>query len=238
LTRNTARISRAALLVVWLIATATAAAGVAFPGQPPDRRIIRIQEKVDTLFEQGSFERALFIYRHELAPLGDKYAQYMVGYMYLAGSGVEEDPVTALAWFGLAAERNQDTFVGARDKLAAVLTEAQREKSNGIYRALRVELGDVSLISRLVEDDLQGLGSGMRLSVSTYGAVGRRGSDREASVKKTVERINARMRYLEECLAQDAARSEAETQAFSDLSARVQRSLADLDANRQAVVRD
>lgn len=49
---------------------------------------VRIQAKAESLYLQGHWERAQFIYEHELAPIGDKYAQYMVGYMYLNGQGV------------------------------------------------------------------------------------------------------------------------------------------------------
>ena len=37
----------------------------------------------------------MFIYREELAPLGDKYAQYMIGYMHEHGKGVDKDPAVA-----------------------------------------------------------------------------------------------------------------------------------------------
>ncbi len=55
-----------------------------------------MQRKVDQLFERGDYERAYFIYRNELAPAGDKYAQYMVGFMHLTGMGIDEDPVAAV----------------------------------------------------------------------------------------------------------------------------------------------
>ena len=75
------------VLLVALSATSLhAIASDDFPGRAPDRRTLKTQEIVDVLFEKGEYERALFIYHKELAPLGDKYAQYMVGYMHLAGS--------------------------------------------------------------------------------------------------------------------------------------------------------
>ena len=45
----------------------------------PDSRTLGLQRKVDELYERGEFDRAYFIYRNDLAPVGDKYAQYMVG---------------------------------------------------------------------------------------------------------------------------------------------------------------
>ncbi len=41
----------------------------------PDSRTMAAQDKVDALFDAGKFERAFFIYRNELVPVGDKYAQ-------------------------------------------------------------------------------------------------------------------------------------------------------------------
>ena len=49
--------------------------GERFPGYEPDRKALDTQQKVDQLFDRGAFERAIVIYRDELAPLGDKYAQ-------------------------------------------------------------------------------------------------------------------------------------------------------------------
>ncbi|MGI9201000.1 MAG: hypothetical protein ACR2QL_08085, partial [Woeseiaceae bacterium] len=73
-----------------------------FPGSKPDRRIIKTQQKVDSLFEKGDYDRAYFIYRQELAPLGDKYAQYMVGYMTIVGKGTAQDFIAGSAWYRLA----------------------------------------------------------------------------------------------------------------------------------------
>ena len=81
----------------------------------PESGTIAIQQKVDRLYDAGFFERAYFIYRNELVPIGDKYAQYMVGFMYLAGLGIEQDSVAALAWYRLAAERGSPDFVAEAD---------------------------------------------------------------------------------------------------------------------------
>ncbi|MEL7187264.1 MAG: hypothetical protein AAFN50_12650, partial [Pseudomonadota bacterium] len=48
----------------------------------PDPRVLQVQQKVESLFVSGKFERAFFIYVNELAPIGDKYAQYMVGFLH------------------------------------------------------------------------------------------------------------------------------------------------------------
>ncbi len=68
-----------------------------FPGGETDQATLRTQERVEELYVSGAYDRAYFIYRNELAPRGDKFAQYMVGYMHLTGAGVPEDPAVALA---------------------------------------------------------------------------------------------------------------------------------------------
>lgn len=147
------------LLQIFVATTLMAASvGLAFaddfPGGKPDRGIIKTQQKVDRLFEKGNYERAFFIYRHELAPLGDKYAQYMVGYMFLAGKGVEVDLAAASAWYRLSAERGESHFVGASNELLQALPPAQREQANFAYFELRKELSDVMLVANLIEKDL------------------------------------------------------------------------------------
>ena len=42
-----------------------------FPGSAVDSKTMRIQEMVEELYEQGDFERAHFIYRNELSPIGE-----------------------------------------------------------------------------------------------------------------------------------------------------------------------
>ena len=56
-------------------------------------RMLALQTRVDHLYESGDFERSFLIYRDELAAAGDKYAQYMVGYMTLAGQGTRQNPI-------------------------------------------------------------------------------------------------------------------------------------------------
>jgi len=115
---------------------------------------MKAQEKADELFEQGQYARAMTIYRKDLAPVGDKYAQYMVGYMHLAGRGVPEDPILASAWYRLAAERGEESFVAERDTLLQYFKEEHKAISNRLYADLRRELGDLVLISKLIADDL------------------------------------------------------------------------------------
>jgi hypothetical protein len=113
-----------------------------------------IQDKVDALFDAGDFERAFFIYRNELAPFGDKYAQYMVGYMYLTGMGVAEDSILASAWYRLAAERHTPEFVAVRDQLLRNMSDDEMRRSDSEYMQLRVEYCDLAVLLSSVKRNL------------------------------------------------------------------------------------
>ena len=103
----------------------------------------RIQAKAESLYLQGHWERAHFIFRNELAPIGDKYAQYMVGYMYLNGQGVDRDPVLASAWYRVAAERGVPEFSAVRDQLLDSLDSKELSQSDAQYIDLRKQYSDL-----------------------------------------------------------------------------------------------
>jgi hypothetical protein len=137
-----------------LAATGAGAASLSL-GSRLDSQTIAIQRKADGLYEEGEFDRAFFIYRNELAPLGDKYAQYMVGYMRLTGTGVEPDPILASAWYRLAAERGQREFEEVRDDLLRRLSEPDLVRSDAAYSKLRGQYSDLVLLLDLVRNDLE-----------------------------------------------------------------------------------
>lgn len=121
----------------------------------PDSRTMATQDKVDALFDAGEFKRAFFIYRNELVPVGDKYAQYMVGYMYLTGMGVEEDPIAASAWYRLAAERETPEFIAVRDQLLRNMNDDEMRRSDSEYRLLRREYCDLAVLLSSVKRNLR-----------------------------------------------------------------------------------
>ncbi|MCP4300183.1 MAG: SEL1-like repeat protein [Gammaproteobacteria bacterium] len=112
----------------------------------PDSHTLKVQRKVDDLFERGEFDRAYFIYRNELVPVGDKYAQYMVGFMHLTGTGVEEDQIAASAWYRLAAERGTPEFVAVRELLMTDITADQRRQSDALFLKIRREYSDLAIL--------------------------------------------------------------------------------------------
>jgi len=125
----------------------------------PDGRTMAVQEKVERIFDAGDYERAFFIYSNELAPLGDKYAQYMVGFMYHTGLGTEEDSISAAAWYQLAAERGTREFVVVRDRLLHVMDQDDAELSREMYRELRLRYCDLAVLLSSIKrnmKDLQG----------------------------------------------------------------------------------
>ncbi|MDH3439828.1 MAG: SEL1-like repeat protein, partial [Gammaproteobacteria bacterium] len=118
------------LLASLLCAIASAQDYRPFPGEPIDQRTRNMQERVEAIYAAGNYERALLIYEKDLAPLGDKYAQYMVGYMHLHGEGVQSDRAEALAWFRLAAERDEPLLKRIRDEVLQQMSPTEISASD------------------------------------------------------------------------------------------------------------
>ena len=116
-----------------------------------------VQAKVERIFDAGGYERAFFIYRNELVPIGDKYAQYMVGFMYHTGLGVEEDSIAAAAWYQLAAERDTREFVVVRDRLLNVMDQDDADLSRVLYRELRLRYCDLAVLLSSIKRNMQEL---------------------------------------------------------------------------------
>ncbi len=139
-----------------------------------DSKTLSVQAKAEELFERGDYRRAHIIYLNDLAPIGDKYAQYMLGFMSLSGLGVEQDPVLASAWYRLAAERGEpDEFVAIRDDVLWNLDETDRERSDDVYLGLCREYSDIAISMREAREEfgnLSQVSTGSRLG-STSSAI-------------------------------------------------------------------
>ena len=129
-------------------------------GYVRDSNTLSVQRKAEELFEREDYKRAHFIYLNELAPIGDKYAQYMVGFMTLTGLGVREDPVLASAWYRLAAERKTAEFIAVRDDLIRRLDTTEMDRSDTLYLHLRREYSDIAVRMREVREDFDLLHGG------------------------------------------------------------------------------
>ena len=176
-----------------------------FPNMPVDAKTLRVQSQAEEVYLRTDYKRAFFIYRNELAPIGDKYGQYMVGFMYLTGKGIAEDRVTASAWYRLAAERRTKEFVRVRDQIMATLSDVQRAESDLQYIELRKQYGDLMLLAKAIREDYEELRSprtGSRLSgvsspafvvgINSSGAA-RSGSDYYGRIER---RMKARIEYI------------------------------------------
>ena len=175
-----------------------------FPGPRLDPRTIDAQQQVEDIYEAGDYARALLIYEKELAPIGDKYAQYMVGYMHLNGQGTPKSLPDALAWFRLAAERKEPAILQARDTLYHRMNQEQVVQSNGIFVELWRELGDNRLVLDLIREDLDQLRArtGSRIPSSSTSPITivdiRRGdSTGDSYYDRVRDRIRLRMDYLD-----------------------------------------
>lgn len=219
-------------LAAILMLASVASAGSSFPGQSPNDSRIKTQQKADKLFEKGEYKRAMFIYRKELAPVGDKFAQYMVGYMHYSGRGADEDRVMASAWYRLAAERNEENFVRARDLLMSLLNDEQRARSDSIYQELRAEMGDVVLISQLINEDLSFLASRRGNELLLRADFERLNFGQKVGVyKDTIERLEQRIDYLVEVLATDPAASDLEREKVRLMEEDVRREIKVFEAS-------
>lgn len=137
-----------------------------FPSVPLSPKTMQVQNQAEKVYLRTDYERAFFIYRNELAPIGDKYGQYMVGFMYLTGKGVPEDRVAASAWYRLAAERGTKEFIETSDQLMKSLDDEQAAGSDQLFIELRKQYGDLALLMNAVKEDYETLRSrtGSRLS--------------------------------------------------------------------------
>jgi hypothetical protein len=188
-----------------LVAFQTAAGGESyrhFPGAPADERTLRAQDRVEELYERGEYARALMICKEDLAPKGDKYAQYTIGFMHLAGQGVPPDNASALAWYRLAAERGDPALVRARDNLFRQMSPEKIEESNRIFADLWRDMGDSRILLRLIRSDIETLKSrtGSRIpgaSSSPLAVIDVSGNGVSERYYDTIqERLKTRLKYL------------------------------------------
>lgn len=175
-----------------------------FPDMPVDAKTLRVFSQAEEVYERTDYDRAFFIYRNELAPIGDKYGQYMVGFMYLTGKGVEEDRIKASSWYRLAAERGTKEYVRVAEQVVATLDSAQLAESDRLFIELRKEFGDLVLVRNAIRKDMELLSrrTGSRLSKTTSPTtiveVGRPGQTRSGDdyYGQIEKRIEDRLQYI------------------------------------------
>jgi hypothetical protein len=226
----------AGLLAVSFCASVQAQSYTPFPGAAHDERTLRIQERVEELYVAGDFERALLIYQKELAPLGDKYAQYMVGYMHLNAQSLPQDKVSALAWYRIAAERGEPALEQARDELVASMTAQEITDSNRGFLDLWSSIGDTRIIMKLIRKDMDTLrdrtGTRIPASAASSPALIFRpsGEPLPPNYYRGVRvRLEARLTYLETRIEITDVAFESENEQLKVLEEQVRAELAALE---------
>jgi hypothetical protein len=211
-----------AVAAMFIVTSVAAVAADDFPGSKPDRRILKTQEKVDELFDKGDYERAYFIYREELVPLGDKYAQYMVGYMNIVGKGVQRDYIAGSAWYRLAAERDHEKFSRARDEVWELFNDEQRIQSDKKYAEIRLVYSDAMIIADYIEKDLELINRRMQRSTLGNDLVNSQNqfdADR-AQLEEAELRIQSRLAYLSDTIASGKPMAAAEIERIREVEKR------------------
>lgn len=77
-----------------------------------------------------------------------KPAEYNLGVMYARGQGIPLDLPRGMAWMALAAERNEQRYVDAREAIYAEVSPQQFEQANAIWRDLKKTYGDAVALRR------------------------------------------------------------------------------------------
>jgi len=208
-----------------------------YEGADVPSHTLRIQAKAESLYLQGHWERAHFIFERELAPIGDKYAQYMVGYMYLNGQGVSRDPVLASAWYRLAAERGVPEFAAVRDQLLDSLSPDELTQSDARYVALRKEYSDLVVTLDIVRKERR-----LRRAETTGSRLGGGASPvtvimprdgmamtREEFLSRGDEKMEVWLNYITRELGIDSVKANLTDREFDDLVAKVDEYLEVID---------
>lgn len=223
---NNTRKILAILVAVGLVSAAFAQQSAGNLSVDLDSRTLSVQAKAEELFDREQYRRAHVIYLNDLAPIGDKYAQYMLGFMSLGGLGVEQDPVLASAWYRLAAERGEpEEFVEIRDELMEQLDAVDTTRSNETYLALRRTYSDIAISMREAREafrDLSTVTTGSRIGNNPSSAVTivepRAGSSMsgDALIYRTQRRMQGHLDHITAKLGID--RIEAETVTAGQLT--------------------
>ena len=127
----------------------------------------------------------------------------MVGFMHLAAQGVARNLEVALAWYGLAAERQTEEFVSSRNALRALLNESQIKYSDILLKELKRTIGDKALIIPLIRKDIEKLksrtGSRVRANSVMLFKIYMSGehSDNTIDDQKIRAQIRAHMKFLQ-----------------------------------------
>ena len=198
-----------------------------------DKAAIRYQQKAEQLYELGNYKRSYFIYRNELAPIGDKYAQYMVGFMHLMGQGTDVDRIAATAWYRLAAERGTREFVMVHNQLLVSLTPEQIPEYERQFIELRKRYGDLPILMQAVREDVERLknrtgsriGSGSSPVMIIDVRQGRTLGAADTYYEEVEDRLQARLEMIARYTETEIAEIDVNTLDLDELEEQVNRAL-------------
>jgi len=92
-------------------------------------------------FQHRDYKHAVEMYQ-VAASWAYKPAEYNLAVMYARGQGIGIDMPRAMAWITLAAERDDQRYVQAREVIRGQLTKAQRDQASVLLQELQKTYGD------------------------------------------------------------------------------------------------
>jgi len=101
-------------------------------------------------YAHGDFAAAVKFFERG-AYYADKLSQLSLGLMYLNGEGVDTDPLRALAWIELAAERGYPNYIATRESVKASLTPDQLSQAAVLGKELGETYADAVAKPRLAK---------------------------------------------------------------------------------------
>ncbi len=147
----------AVALVPLLMLCARTSLAIDVPGPPITPELEASQVSADAAFKAGDYEKAYRICIDDLAPNGDKYAQFMIGLMNLHGRGIPTDIPLGAAWLELAAERGDSSLETVRDEVRVQLSDEEQQGMRPLLDKLRGQYGDCAMVGRLLAQDEKSL---------------------------------------------------------------------------------
>ncbi len=101
-------------------------------------------------YEAGKYEEALAEFK-SLAEIGNKGAQYNLGFMYVDGLGVKQDLVKGYAWIKLSDEKgNSEEKQGVLKQIESYFKDEKLAQVNSFYEELVMQYGEKTIQTDLM----------------------------------------------------------------------------------------
>lgn len=170
---------------------------------PATEEVVTAKRSADEAYDAGQYEEAYRLYLDYLAPIGDKYAQYLIGVMHVEGLGTGHDAAVGAAWLMLAAERGDPRLTGVRDEVLLQLDAQTIERAQSVVGELGEVYGDCAVTRELLARDRKLLkpvtGSRLPPSESLLATVDRSlASNNVLDLREVRRNADKRKRYIRE----------------------------------------